>query len=169
MMGFMLVVTWMMVMVCMAQADNNNWDEAKLLTEFTTWMRKFGKDKLYGANPALKMKKFNTFKNNVQYMLNHNNASSSLFSLGLNSFADVTFAEAQKIFLNGRGGGVNQTYAQQPDSATLCKGVKRRRSFDWRTRGVVNPIKDQGQCGKRYFPMCACECASRGSWRINRL
>ena len=144
MMCFVLVLTWMMVIVDMVQANNDIWNE----TLFIRWMQKYGKDKLYGGNPAIKSKRFKIFKDNLQYMLNHNNISSSPYKLGLNSFSDITFDEALASFLKEREvGDYNQTYSPQPDSVTFCNSPRLPRNFDWRSRGVVTPVKTQGQCG----------------------
>jgi len=69
--------------------------------------------------------------------------------------ADVTFlfdlSEDEKSYYTGR----QKVSAQGLAISCLAKGVTAERmntqatptSWDWRTKGVVNPIKNQGQCG----------------------
>ena len=150
------VVSLVLVIICAieaAEGNDNAWNDAKVLTEFEKWMKKFGKDKVYGSNPIRKLKRFKTFKDNLLYMVSHNNISSSSFLLGLNQFADMTFDEAVARGLIGREGIDNKTstHEQAPVKATFCNPSSLRKKFDWRSRGVVTPVKDQGQCGNEIY------------------
>ena len=148
----LVTVSLVLVIICAieaAEGNDNAWNDAKVLTEFEKWMKKFGKDKVYGSNPIRKLKRFKAFKDNLLYMVSHNNISSSSFLLGLNQFADLSFDEAVASGLIGRTPGDNKTstYQQAPVNATVCYPSLLPKNFDWRSRGVVTPVKDQGQCG----------------------
>jgi len=66
------------------------------------------------------------------------NRGDRTFKVALNKFSHYTQAEYKAIL----GNKVNfEKRASKPSN------VKAPESFDWRTKNVVNPIKDQGQCG----------------------
>ena len=81
---------------------------------------------------------------NKKYVDEHNEhlASRLGFTLGMNEYADLDGAEFSKIFngyISGRRTNTTKTFqvtrAAAPDSV------------DWRTKGIVTGIKNQGQCG----------------------
>ncbi|KAL6658150.1 hypothetical protein ACP70R_003736 [Stipagrostis hirtigluma subsp. patula] len=94
-------------------------------------------------------RRFNVFKENARY-IHEANRKDRPFRLALNKFADMTTDEFRRTYAGSRvrhhralaggrradGGGF--TYA---DAGELPPAV------DWRERGAVTGIKDQGQCG----------------------
>ncbi|CAG2176642.1 unnamed protein product, partial [Oppiella nova] len=85
------------------------------------------------------------FETNYAYITAHNaEADKGLhtFRLGVNQFADMTNEEYRQLLnLKVNANQVNNTYAEDVDDLTLPI------SIDWRTKGVVTPVKNQGQCG----------------------
>jgi len=87
------------------------------------------------------------FGNNLR-LINKHNAEHALglhsYTLGVNEFADLTNEEFVKKY-NGYDTSFNAEQAQQADIdidiASLPKSV------DWREKGYVTPVKNQGQCG----------------------
>jgi len=71
-------------------------------------------------------------------LIKAHNATDSTFELGHNKFSDYT--EAERKAMTGRKG--NPTYVEptylEPTNAS---------EVDWRTKGAVTAVKDQGQCG----------------------
>jgi len=62
------------------------------------------------------------------------------YTLGMNQFMDLTKSEFKSIYL-----GFN---SEQPNHASnVHTDTNSSGSVDWRTKGDVSPIKDQGQCG----------------------
>jgi len=89
--------------------------------------------------------RFTIFQKNVERIINHNleaDLGMHSYRLGLNKYADLTAAEFKKQ-LNGF----------RPELKTPAPAVHYSRpgdlpaSVDWRDKGYVTPIKDQGQCG----------------------
>lgn len=117
------------------------------------WMAKHGR--AY-TDSIEKEKRYNIFKENVERIENFNsNASSKLFKLGVNAFADLTIEE----FLATRTGYKKQFNSNSKsvyDSSTNPTSGFRYEGFfggipdslDWRKKGAVTPVKDQGDCGK---------------------
>ncbi|KAJ0968119.1 hypothetical protein J5N97_025036 [Dioscorea zingiberensis] len=106
------------------------------------WMAKH--DRVY-KDSAEKALRFKIFKQNVEYIESVNSAGNRTYKLGTNQFTDLTNEEFKATHTGFR-----------PSKASLKKPTGGFRygdvtdvpeSLDWRTKGVVTPIKDQGQCG----------------------
>jgi cathepsin L len=68
------------------------------------------------------------------------------YTLGLNNYADLTNAEFNQV-MNGLRVNASQTRSANRRTYVAPAGVEAPTSVDWRTKGYVTPIKDQGQCG----------------------
>lgn len=87
-------------------------------------------------------KKYNTFKDNLNLVLAHNERSSD-FKLAMNQFGDLTateFASLQK--LKPVGAAIREMAAEK---TTRFSSRLADSEIDW--RGKMNPVKDQGSCG----------------------
>jgi len=93
-----------------------------------------------------KEKRFLIFKENWKFVQEHNNgAGNNEFRLGLNRFADLTNEEYRAMFMGTRKKKLasrNSARYAFRDGETLPTTV------DWREKGAVAPVKDQGQCGE---------------------
>lgn len=87
------------------------------------------------------------FKANVKFIESFNAAGDRKFWLGVNQFADLTNDEFSATKTNK---GFNPNAVKVPTGFRYENVASMRfpATVDWRTKGAVTPIKDQGQCGK---------------------
>ena len=88
--------------------------------------------------------RFSIFRDNYQKIVAWNREGHN-FTLGVNRFADMTQTEYRQHFLTFRP---NALRISLPSLAHQTVPVAA--SIDWRTKSVVNSVKDQGQCGSCY-------------------
>ncbi|KAG0493379.1 hypothetical protein HPP92_004373 [Vanilla planifolia] len=118
--------------------------EEEVLQLYEDWLLKHQKS--YNAMDE-KERRFEVFRDNLQYIDEHN-AGKHSFSLGLNRFADLTNEEYRAQFLGLRSSGRRRRLAGVgSDRYRFLDGESLPESIDWREKGAVNAIKDQGSCG----------------------
>ena len=89
-----------------------------------------------------KEERFKIFKENVAFIESSNNAGNKLYKLSVNQFADLTneeFTASRNRFKGHECSTKTTTFKYE--NATVPA------TMDWRKKGAVTPIKDQGQCG----------------------
>ncbi|CAI0422820.1 unnamed protein product [Linum tenue] len=105
------------------------------------WMNQHG---IVYKTAAEKQTRFNIFKNNVEYIESFNSAGTKPYKLALNQFADQTVEE----FKSSRNDTLQVAAATTTTKPFKYENVKDvPATMDWRTKGAVTPVKDQGQCG----------------------
>ncbi|KAI4296896.1 hypothetical protein L6164_036816 [Bauhinia variegata] len=121
-------------------------NEASVVTAHEQWMAKYG---LTYANDAEKNKHFNIFMENLQYIENFNNAGNKSYKMGLNKFSDLTTKEFIASHTGIRIPSLPKSSKEASFSSLNLEDVPT--SLDWRKKGAVTQIKQQGQCGKTNF------------------
>lgn len=84
--------------------------------------------------------RFKVFRDNLAYIRVFNSMADTMV-LGINQFADLDFVEFKNIYLP------SSLPKRQQVNPKSFPGVQAPTSVDWRTKGAVTPVKDQGQCG----------------------
>ncbi|VAI61905.1 unnamed protein product [Triticum turgidum subsp. durum] len=117
-------------------------DDLSMVTRHESWMVQYGR--VY-KDDAEKVQRFGVFKANVGF-IELFNAKNHKFYLGINQFADVTNEEFKATKANK---GYKPSMGRMP-TRFRYENVSfdaLPATVDWRTKGAVTPIKDQGQCG----------------------
>ncbi|CAN1298037.1 Senescence-specific cysteine protease SAG39 [Linum perenne] len=100
---------------------------------FEAWIAKNGR--VY-EDAGDKARRFKIFKKNVGFVNHFNKFGNSTYKLAVNQYADLT----NKEFMAAKTGYKKSSFKYENASSVPD-------TMDWRTKGAVNPIKDQGQCG----------------------
>lgn len=89
---------------------------------------------------------FAVWKNNLELIQKHNSEGRS-YSLAMNEFGDLTVEEYRSLF-PGSTSCLYQETKRQGSFFSLSSGVTQLPdTVDWRTKGYVTPVKNQGQLG----------------------
>lgn len=116
-----------------------------LAGQFAAWAHKHGK--VYSAAEE-RAHRFLVWKDNLEYIQRHSEKNLSYW-LGLTKFADLTNEEFRRQYTGTRidrsrrlKKGRNATGSFRYANSEAPK------SIDWREKGAVTSVKDQGSCGK---------------------
>nr|CAB3463614.1 unnamed protein product [Digitaria exilis] len=117
----------------------------RLIKLFEEWVAKYRK--AY-ASFEEKLRRFEVFKDNLKHIDEINKKVTSYW-LGLNEFADLTHDEFKATYL-----GLNQQPAARRSAAAAGEFFRYKnagddvpKEVDWRKKGAVTDVKNQGQCG----------------------
>jgi len=107
---------------------------SKYSTLFAEWKQTH--NKLYATEQEHKHR-LAVFSKNARFVANHD-AEAAGFTVALNQFADLSGSEFASLFL---GTNITKVAGEYFPSDLTAADV------DWRTKGAVTPVKNQGQCG----------------------
>ncbi|GAB2222449.1 hypothetical protein Droror1_Dr00013670 [Drosera rotundifolia] len=121
----------------------------EVMTLFESWLVKYKKN--YNAIGE-KEKRFEIFKDSLRFIDEENSQGDHTYKLGLNKFADLTNEEFRSKYL-GVKPGVKRPEKRADEKRISGRYASREddslpESVDWREKGAVAPIKDQGGCGE---------------------
>ncbi|XP_050228529.1 senescence-specific cysteine protease SAG39-like [Mercurialis annua] len=117
-----------------------NLQDASMHERHEQWMTRFGR--VY-PDPNEKEIRYEIFKENVQLIESFNKDASKPYKLGINKFADLTNEE----FKTSRNRFKGHMCSSQAGPFKYENVTAIPTTMDWRKKGAVTPIKDQGQCG----------------------
>jgi cathepsin L len=87
--------------------------------------------------------RFQIFRTNLRNIILHNLDRTQNFTMGVNQFTDLTPQEFKDQYISGFKTELGSYGCKSFSSG----GSGLPSSVDWRNKGVVNPVRDQGQCG----------------------
>ncbi|XP_054779164.1 zingipain-2-like [Prosopis cineraria] len=138
-------------MICLSSCiprddlDRRFTSEEEALGQFQLWQKEYGREY---DNLKEEAKRFEIFKENLKYIRETNARRESPFdySLGLNEFADLSREEFSKIFTPDMGPiPKDNMNLNDDDDNDSCPNAPA--SIDWRKKGAVTKVKNQGYCG----------------------
>ncbi|KAF8404976.1 hypothetical protein HHK36_009871 [Tetracentron sinense] len=110
---------------------------------YESWLANHGK--AYNALGE-KERRFEIFKDNLRFIDDHNSENRT-YKVGLNRFADLTNEEYRSIYLGTKTDAKRRFSKTKSNRYAYRAGDSLPESVDWREKGAVAPVKDQGSCG----------------------
>ncbi|MFQ6651627.1 hypothetical protein Gotur_023881 [Gossypium turneri] len=128
--------------------------ESAIVDKHEQWIVDYGRKY---ESKLQKEKGLNIFKENLNYIESFNNGGNRSFKLGLNEFADMTYDE----FIATHTGYKMQGNLTMSQSTSLMDEsfTDVPTNFDWRKKGAVTHIKNQGQCEQQLV-----DCSKNGGY-----
>jgi C1A family cysteine protease len=108
--------------------------------QFTDFQERFSKR--YNNLEEMETR-FQIFQSNLRKIIIHNLDRTQNFTMGVNQFTDLTPQEFKDQYI----GGLKTEVGSYGCKSFSSGGSGLPSSVDWRNKGVVNPVRDQGQCG----------------------
>jgi len=141
------VIIFFLVLLSTASALS----ESAYLSEFTEFISNYGRQ--YNGLTEYQQR-FEVFKGNLDFINSHNSDPGRSYSVAMNQFGDRTREEYLSLLTLRPPPRVNIEAVKNEETAALARALPK--SLDWRTKGAVTSVKDEGQCGgSPYFSAVA--------------
>ncbi|KAK7291579.1 hypothetical protein RIF29_06840 [Crotalaria pallida] len=131
-------------------AESIDFHEKDLASEQSLWdlYERWRSQHTVSRSLEEKQKRFNVFKANVMHVHNTNKLDKP-YKLKLNMFADLTNHEFRRLYAGSKIHHHRMFHGTPQGNGTfMYENVAHvPHSIDWREKGAVTGVKDQGQCG----------------------
>ncbi|KAB1216532.1 Vignain [Morella rubra] len=128
---------WMPLLTCSEWYEHTVGDPKSMRERYDNWVARHGR--IY-KNREERERRFDIYRVNVRF-IDHINSKNLSFKLTDNRFADMTNREFRHAYLGFR------TIWHPKTNFSYDKNMSVPTSVDWRKKGAVTPVKDQGECG----------------------
>ena len=136
---FVVCNLWITASACPETHKNNSSEAHKVMRRrYESWLKRHGRQ--YKNKEEWEVR-FAIYQANVKF-IELTNSQNDSYKLTDNKFADLTNHEFRSAYLGYRPRVRSQTGFRYQEHGELPK------SIDWRKKGAVTHIKDQGNCGK---------------------
>eukprot|EP00252_Welwitschia_mirabilis_P027864 TRINITY_DN973_c0_g1_i1.p1 TRINITY_DN973_c0_g1~~TRINITY_DN973_c0_g1_i1.p1 ORF type:complete len:371 (-),score=43.42 TRINITY_DN973_c0_g1_i1:73-1158(-) len=127
--------------------DDDVGTEEKLRSLYEKWA---GRHRSRDLDKHSHERRFDIFKDNVKFIHSHNKDNDN-YKLKLNRFADLTNSEFKSMYLGLKDSHLRLKNSEEEESSgksfRYANKANVPASIDWRSKGAVTPIKNQGSCG----------------------
>ncbi|KAJ4757256.1 Cysteine protease [Rhynchospora pubera] len=121
---------------------SDNTEKLELSQLFEQWMQEH--EKTY-AKPEDKTRRFENFVKNFEFVHKWNaDRENGSHVVELNNFADLSYEEFKDKYLMSN---IHMERRRERRNQRRNEGCNAPQFLDWRTQGVITPVKNQGQCG----------------------
>lgn len=142
-----LWILWIMPLrACSEKNRHRVQDPQSMIERYKSWVEQHGRT--YKSKEEWEMR-FGIYQFNVQFIDSINSQNLS-FQLADNRFADMTNLEFRATYLGFRA--MPLWFPKTKTNFSYEKNVDLPSRVDWRKKGAVTSIKDQGQCGRNFVP-----------------
>ncbi|XP_058730454.1 zingipain-2-like [Vicia villosa] len=135
-----IIVFWVCAYPTMSQKLN---ESSSVVEAHQQWMMKY--ERTY-TNISEMEKRFQIFKNNLEYIKKHNNAGNKSYTLGLNPYSDLTSEEFIASYTGLKIPSQVSSSKMEPVPILFNLNDDVPTNFDWRQQGAVTYVKDQQSC-----------------------
>lgn len=118
---------------------------------FEAWCKQHGRTYF---SEAEKLYRYRVFQDNFDFVMQHNDMGNSSYTLSLNAFADLTHHEFKASRLGFSAAGMNFN-RRRPSRGPGSVVREIPSEMDWRKKGAVTLVKDQGSCGMTMPVLCS--------------
>ena len=138
-------------------SQQNEWS---LFTEFQLKFNKKYENEMDFLN------RFHIFRENLHTIISHNLDNTQNFTMAVNQFTDLTQDEFKENYIGNGYGGLYKEVGSYGCKTFTSSASGVPTSLDWRVKGAVTSVKDQGQCGSCWsFSSTG---AVEGAWAISK-
>lgn len=130
-----------LVLTSTSSEQNANLLGSSLIGEFASFKSQFRKE--YGS-PSEHTYRMGVFATNLELIKKHNSRNDVTYSLAVNQFTDLTFAEFKEKYLMS---SMENKMTEDCDFESQRISNDDPKTVDWDAQGKVRAAKDQARCG----------------------
>jgi cathepsin H len=113
--------------------------------KFLSFQRDYGRHYESQAEEQLRLR---NFQKSLEIIRSHNSREDRTFEMGINQFSDMSDEEfEQKVLMTPQNCSATNPASSSATQHSALSTIDLPMHFDWRDRGVISEVKNQGECG----------------------